>query len=113
METLWNARKAFDRSIEKTFSGSPTLQNTVKREFRNAIQDFIAERTPEGVYKGYMRDMKNLFDLHDTIATKAAKEKAYSRLSLWIKNNPTKVKVLGFVGGGGTAVGLGKAVLGN
>lgn len=98
MENLWKERKAFDREIEKAFSGSPTLQNQIKRSFRNAVQDFIAERTPEGVYKGYMKDMRELFDLLDVVKTKASKEKTLNALQLWAKNNPTKTNVLKWVG---------------
>lgn len=99
MESLWNARKEFDQAIEKAFSGSPSLQNTIKKEFRNAVQDFIADRTPEGVYKGYMKDMRNLFNLQETIATKASKEKGINAIQLWIKNNPNKAKALGWGAG--------------
>lgn len=110
METLWMARKSFDRSIEKIFGSSPTLQNTIKKEFRNSIQDFIAERTPKGVYNTAMKDMRELFDLHETISTKAVKEKGRNAMQVWIKNNPTKAKILGwgstFVAGGGVVSSL-------
>jgi hypothetical protein len=99
METLWIARKQFDQAIDKAFSGSPTLQNTIKKEFRNSIQDFIAERTPEGIYKAYMKDMRNLFNLHETIATKASKEKGINAIQAWIKDNPAKAQVLGWGAG--------------
>lgn len=99
MENLWKSRKAFDQKIESAFNGSPTLQNTIKREFRNAIQDYIAERTPEGVYKQSMKDMRELFNLQDTIATKASKEKALNKIQLWLKNNPTKAKIIGWTTG--------------
>lgn len=110
MENLWQARKNFDKSIEKVFNGSPSLQNTVKKEFRNAVQDFIAERTPEGVYKGKMKDMRNLFDLHETIATKAAKGKTLNGIQQWMKDHPTQVKIIGYgiptVVGGAEAIHL-------
>jgi len=111
MENLWINRKAFDSSIEKVFSGSPTLQNEVKREFRNAIQDYIAEKTPDNVYRSIMKDMSQLYDLSDVINTKAAKEKALSGLRLWIKNNPTKAKVLGWSLGTGAVGVTGNAIL--
>jgi len=94
METLWKSRKEFDRTIEKAFSGSPTLQNTIKKEFRNGIQDFIAERTPDNTYKGFMKDMSELFNLKDVVNTKAVKEKGLNALQVWIKRNPTKAKVI-------------------
>jgi transposase len=96
IESLWKARKEFDSTIEKAFTGSPTLQNTIKKEFRNAVQDYIADRTPEGVYKEYMRDMRSLYNLHETVATKASKEKGINAIQLWIKNNPNKAKAIGW-----------------
>jgi hypothetical protein len=99
METLWKSRKAFDKSIEKVFSGSPTLQNTIKKEFRNGIQDFISTKTPDGVYKNAMKEMRELFNLHDTIATKATKERSVNAIQNWIKNNPTKAKIIGWTSG--------------
>ena len=109
IETLWRARKAYDRQIEKAFTGSPTLQNTVKKEFRNAVQDFISEKTGDVTYKGYMKDMSELFDIWDVLNTKATKEKNYSKLRLWIKKNPTKAKLIGATAAGG----IGLKVFGN
>jgi hypothetical protein len=94
-ETLWKARKAFDQQIEKAFTGSPTIQNQIKKEFRNAIQDFIAERTPDGVYKNSMKEMSNLFKLRDLVNIKAVNEKGQSAIKLWMKNNPIKTKIIG------------------
>lgn len=95
MESLWKARKEFDRQIEKSFTGSPTLQNKIKREFRNAVQDFIAERTPDEVYKTSMKEMSNLFKLKDLVNRKALSEKGNSAIKLWIKENPIKAKIIG------------------
>lgn len=101
MESLWKARKAFDKQIEKAFSGSPTLQNNIKREFRNAVQDFISERTPDGVYKTSMKEMSQLFKLRDITNTKAIKEKGLNAMQVWIKKNPTKAKLIGWTAGTG------------
>jgi len=95
MESLWKARKEFDQQIEKSFTGSPTLQNKIKREFRNSIQDFIAERTPDEVYKNSMKEMSSLFKLRDLVNKKALSEKGQSAIRLWLKNNPIKAKVIG------------------
>lgn len=111
MKNLWQNRKAFDNSIQKVFSGSPTLQNEIKREFRNAIQEYIAEKTPDNTYRSIMKDMTQLYELSDVINTKAAKEKALSGLRLWIKNNPTKAKVLGWSLGTGAVGVTGNAIL--
>lgn len=99
MESLWLARKQFDQQAGKIFSGSPSLQKEVKRALRNAVQNFIAERTPEGVYKGYMKDMTNLFDLQDLVSSKATKERSRNLISQWAKDNPTKAKIIGYGGG--------------
>lgn len=110
MESLWKARKEFDRKIESAFSGSPTLQKEIKKEFRNAVQDFISERTDDVTYKGYMKDMSQLFNLADITDTKAVKEKGVNAIQLWIKRNPNKASTIKWLGGtgivGGTAYGL-------
>jgi len=113
METLWKSRKEFDRTIEKAFSGSPTLQNTIKKEFRNGIQDFIAERTPDNTYKGFMKDMSELFNLKDVVNTKAVKEKGLNALQVWIKRNPTKAKVIGWTAGTGVVGTVGVSIINN
>lgn len=104
MKSLWEGRKEFDQAIENAFSGSPTLQKEVKKKFRNAIQEYISENTPDGVYKTKMKDMTDLFNLEDVVQTKASKEKGLNALQVWIKENPTKAKVIGAgagVAGGG------------
>lgn len=95
MESLWKARKEFDREIEKSFTGSPTLQNKIKREFRNSIQNFIADRTPDEVYKTSMKEMSNLYKLERLLKVKANSEKGRSAIRLWMKNNPIKTKIIG------------------
>lgn len=112
MKSLWSARKAYDAQIEKAFGGSPTLTNKIKTEFRNSIQDFISQKTPDTTYANLMKEMSQLFRLRDILNTKAAKEKTHSALSLWMKHNPGKVKLIGY-GLGATATGLiGANVLG-
>lgn len=111
MESLWKARKAYDRQIEKAFSGSPTLQNTLKRDFRNAIQEFIADRTPDEVYKTSMKDMSKLFRLKDTLVQKANSERKLSGFAKWAKDNEDVLKVLGGISVIGTAIGGGTALV--
>jgi len=110
MHSLWQARKAFDRQIDKSFTGAPTLQNQVKREFRNAIQDFISTKTDNVTYKGYMKDMSELFNMKDILTTKAAKEKSYNAIQLWIKHNPAKAKIIGWSVGTGILGAIGKSL---
>lgn len=95
-ETLWEARKAYDNKIESAFKGSPSLQKEMKIAFRNSIQDFLSERTPDGVYREYMSDMSNLFKLRDSVALKATKERALTSWGKWMKDNPKTAKALGW-----------------
>lgn len=94
MKSLWESRKMFDKRIEDSFAGSPTLQKEAKKAFRNAVQDFISERTPNLEYKGKMTDMRELFDLQDILTARAIKERGASAFRQWMKENPTKVKLL-------------------
>lgn len=105
LKDLWEARKAFDGAIEtklRAFSGSPTLKKDMAKALRNSIQDFIAESTDEGVYKSFMKDMSQLYDLADIVDMKAVKEKGQSAIQAWIKQNPQKAKAakwaLGIIG---------------
>jgi len=94
VENLWIARKKFDKDIEKAFSGSPTLQKEIKKSLRNGVQNFIANKTPEGVYKQQMKDMSEMFDLLDAVDKKALREKGQSAINMWIKNHPRKTKAI-------------------
>lgn len=101
MHSLWEARKEFDRTIENAFRGSPTMQKEMKVKFRNAIQDFISEGTPDGEYKAFMKDMSNLLRLQETVATKASKQRGLDAIQLWLKEHPKTVKTIGI----GTGLG--------
>lgn len=105
-KSLWINRKEFDQQIESAFSGSPTLQKEVKKKFRNAVQEFLSEKTPDGVYKAKMKDMTDLFDLQDTLATKAIKEKGNNAFQDWIRLHPTEAKIagLGVTAAGGATI---------
>ncbi len=97
--SLWQARKAFDQTIDSAFKGSPTLAKQMKIEFRNAVQDFIAETTPDGVYKGLMTDMRQLYRINDVVTARASKTRSLNRIQKWYKENPVKAKLLGFITG--------------
>lgn len=111
MESLWTARKEFDRRIEKAFTGSPTLQNEMKVAFRNAVQDFISQRTDDVTYKAYMNDMSSLFRIRDIVNTKATKEKGLNAIMAWARRNENTLKVVGGLGAIGTALGIGTNVV--
>ncbi len=96
MVSLWKARKSFDSSIESAFKGAPSVQKEIKIAFRNAVQDFIAERTKDGTYKGLMSEMSNLYKVNDLVSLKAVKERGASGITQWIKDNPKKAKALGY-----------------
>lgn len=107
MWSLWQARKAFDSKIGNAFKGSPTIQKEIQRTFRNSVQDFIAERTPDEVYRAYMLDMSNLIRLRDdSVAVRAVKERGLDAIRLWFKNHPKTAKV----GGWGILLGVGTQV---
>ena len=103
VKNAWMDRKTFDQKIETAFKGSPSLVKDMKKGLRNAVQSYISEKTPDGVYKGYMKDMTDLFNLQDIVATKAIKEKGLNAFQSWIKKNPVKAKIIGY-GVGGTVV---------
>lgn len=102
MVSAWEARKAFDQKIDAAFRGAPSLQKELKVAFRNAVQDFISEKTPDTTYSGYMKDMSNLFRLRDNVALKAVKERGDSGIQAWIKANPLKAQAItaGLTGAG-------------
>ena len=103
MHSLWQARKQFDRTIEqkfKAFAGTPTLKKDLTRELRDGVQDFIANRTPNGVYRQQMKEMSELFEVNDSLLNKASHEKGKNALGLWMRNNPGKATILGGAAGG-------------
>ena len=107
MKTLWKERKIFDRAIESAFSGSPSAQKEIKVAFRNSVQDFLADRTKDTVYKGFMKDMSNLLRLQKTVGIKATKERGSDAIELWIKNHPKIIKTVGWV----SLLGVGSKLL--
>jgi len=107
MKTLWKERKIFDRAIESAFSGSPSAQKEIKVAFRNSVQDFLADRTKDTIYKGFMKDMSNLLRLQKTVGIKATKERGSDAIELWIKNHPKIIKTVGWV----SLLGVGSKLL--
>lgn len=108
MENLWESRKAFDQNIEKLFNTTgKSLSKDMKIAFRNAVQDFISERTDDVTYKTAMKEMSSLFRLQDTAISKAVKEKSKSAIEVWVKNNPALAKLLGIGAGAVAAKELG------
>lgn len=99
MESLWKARIAFDKQYDKIFRGSPTLKKEIQRKLRNATQDFIANKTPEGKYRASMKDMSSLYRLQDIVNTKSVKSRG-DNIAEWIKENPRAAVILGIIGAG-------------
>jgi hypothetical protein len=112
VHSLWEARKEFDQSIEKAFSGAPNVQKDMKIAFRNAAQDFISDYTDDTTYSGLMKEMSNLFRLRDNIGIKAAKQRGYSAVGLWIKNHPKTANIVGWGSAGAAATAVGSKILG-
>jgi len=102
--TAWQNRKEFDAYIDNAFKGSPSLAKDMKKGLRNGVQDFIAENTPDTVYKGHMKEMTQLYNLRDVMVDKAGAEKGKNAIQSWIKANPAKAKTIGW---GTTAAGAG------
>jgi hypothetical protein len=102
MVNLWEARKAFDQAqnIDKALQGAPTLNKNMKIAFRNTVQNFLADRTTDGVYKGFMHDMSNLYNLQDTVAVKATKARGLSAIQAWMQANPKKAAALKYATAG-------------
>jgi len=111
MESLWQARKTFDRTIEKSFTGAPSFKKELSKEFRNSIQDFISQRTDDVTYKEYMKEMRQLFNLADVTDHKAYSEKGINAIQKWIKHNPTKAKTIGIAAGSGVLGTIGVSML--
>lgn len=103
MVTLWQARKTYDQEIERAFAGSPTLQKEIKRGFRNAIQQFISSKTDDETYRGFMKEMTDLYDIQETLAVKATKERGLSAIRKWMTDNPGKAQLLTGITGAGLA----------
>lgn len=96
METLWKARKDFDRIIESSFSGQYSLQKEVKKALRNGVQGFISDRTPDSTYSELMKEMSDLITMRDVVGLKAVKERSLSEFGKWVKDNPKLAQVMGW-----------------
>jgi hypothetical protein len=99
--SLWQARKDFDRQIQKAFSGSPTLQKEMSKTLRNSIQDFISGNTDDVTYKAFMKDMSSLYDLVEVAERKAVKGRGQNAIQTWIKQNPNKSSLAKWLLGAG------------
>lgn len=80
----------------KAFSGSPTLQKELAQGLRRGIQEFIGNELPESTYQDTMKQWSDMFKLSDNLDTIASKEKGKNALQVWIKNNPTIAKTIGW-----------------
>lgn len=107
MHSLWQARKVFDQNIESAFKGSPTLQKEMRIAFRNSIQDFVGDNTPNSTYKTLMKDMSNLFNVRDLADISAGKQKNYSQVQQVFRNYPTLKWLAGSAAAGAAgAIGI-------
>lgn len=111
MYTLWQKRKEFDRQIENAFKGSYSVTKDVKKEFRNAIQQFIKDKTPNNIYADKMKEMSDLIGINDILGQKAASEKSMNAIRAWIERNPEAAKAIGWTVGSTGVIGLGASIL--
>ena len=107
MYSLWRARINFDSQIESAFRGSPTLQKDVKLALRNAVQDFIADRTADTTYSAAMREMSTLYRLQDVVERKGLNQRGMTLIQRAINNNPRTAAALKWLGIGLAAEKLG------
>lgn len=77
---LWDTRKDIDQIIKKEFgedilSGEPRkARDTAVRKAREALNGYIEDNTPEGVYKSYMRSLHNKYKVLSNLEEKRTAE---------------------------------------
>ncbi len=122
---LLDARKEFDRLVEENFpnlyeAGKPTPAYNAITKTRNALNDFIEAKLPDGFgYKESLRKQSAFYDALDAMESKAAKEvgqptnKYVRKVQQIMKNNPKTTRALKYGASGTAVIGGAKAILGN
>lgn len=111
---LWEARKAFDEAIKREFGDSAlskearSVRDIAIREARSVMNDFIAESTPNEVFKSQMTRLSDLFTARDRIVERTVKDFDKSRLQTKVNKKPLLKEVLkyGAIAAGGGAGGI-------
>lgn len=119
MEGLWEARKEFDAIAEKQLGNlDPTSEKAtaIKQavlDTRAAVNDFIAQNTPNGdeVFKGKMKTLSHMYSARSNIAEQNYKLLDKNAIERWAKQNPGKAKLLGKITGSVALLGTGYEVL--
>ncbi len=109
---LLKARKEFDVWVEKQFPKifddarySP-LEKAIK-DMRNAANDFVAEKLPDGsIYKNSLRKQNLMYDAISNMAEKAYRDVGTSVIDRLSKKYPTATKIIKY-GGAAGIVGTG------
>lgn len=122
---LLDARKEFDRLVEENFpnlyeAGKPTPTYNAITKTRNALNDFIESKLPEGFgYKESLKKQTSFYDALDAMESKAVKEvgsptnKYIRKAKQVMKQNPRATNIAKLTAGGLTAFGVGKSLLGD
>jgi len=122
---LLDARKEFDRLVEENFPnlyevGKPTPTYNAITKTRNALNDFIESKLPDGFgYKESLRKQTSFYDALDAMESKAAKEvgaptnKYVRKVQQIMKNNPKTTRALKYGASGTAVLGGAKAILGD
>lgn len=105
---LWEARKELDSILEEQFGRGvfdPERYSVFQRavsDMRRATNDFINQGTDDA-FKGSMRQLSDMFEARGRIALdnyRLANSNAFKR---WAAENPTKLKAIELILGGGAA----------
>ena len=105
---LWQARKDFDKIIDnemKAFSGSPTIKKDLAKQIRNAANEFIIDKSPNGkIYEDSMERMTKLYQASDNIVDKvlpsALNQNKLEQLGKQVSALAHKAGLVGVLAGG-------------
>ncbi len=99
---LWEARKSFDNVAERQVGNLDPLSekaSAIKQavlDTRRAVNDYIAENTPNGDenFKAQLKTLSNMYEARGNIAEQNYKLLDKNVVQRWIKQNPSKAKLL-------------------
>lgn len=114
---LLSARKKFDAWVIQNFPNiyddisKRPLQQALK-DMRNAANDFIAEKLPDGsLYRNSLKKQSLLLDARDNLAEKAVKQGSGNKVSQWAKKHPFITTAIG-AGAGSEIINQARKALG-
>lgn len=96
---LWDARIAFDNAAKSqfphAFEGAASGTKQAIRNVRNAVNDYIIEKTggtTDNVFKDSMAELSKAYNVRDDLLEKAGKGVGKSAWEKWLKAHPTEAK---------------------